>query len=461
MNDVVASIPSGDRDIRVRPQKQRGRTLTDWRFMTSGSGNFIFTSESVTPGHPDKLSDVIAEHIVAAILEQDPEARTAVEGLLGKGFFQVAGEVTTEAWVNVEKIVREVALKIGYNNSSIGLDGNAMAVLSSISEQSPEIAGGVFNSLESRLGVATDDFDKLGAGDQGLVFGTAVAHNKSYHPVSHKLAVMLSERLWELRNDDQDAVKLYPDAKTQVSIRFENNHPVEIETVLISTSHAPAHSLSEVQAYVIENVIKPVIQAYNENEAAEGFQLTDSGNYIVNPAGEWNVCGPASDVGLVGRKIVVDTTGGWGRHGGGNLNGKDRTKVDRIGVYAARHAAKNLVAAGLADNVEIQISYAIGQARPVSVYVNTFGTNHYPQEFIDAVVEMVFDFRPAAIIARLDPTPSALRETAMFGHLGRNPRGLFKWEALDKAEEIEKLAFEYNANRPAIVSLWEKLTRGK
>lgn len=402
--------------------------------MTSGSGNYIFTSESVTPGHPDKVSDILAERIVAAIVEQDPGARTAVEGLLAKGYFAVAGEVTTEAWVNIERLVRETVLEIGYDDARMGLDGHTMGVISSISEQSPEIAGGVFNSLEQRTHTDVDEFDRLGAGDQGLVFGAAVAHNKSFHPAPHKLAVMLSEKLWELRRSGKAPITLYPDAKTQVSIRFENNLPVEIDTVLISTSHAPENRLAEVQEFVREQVIKPVIAHYNEHEAST--PLKDSGHYIVNPAGEWNVCGPAADVGLVGRKIVVDTTGGWGRHGGGNLNGKDRTKVDRIGVYGARHAAKNLVAAGVADQVEIQISYAIGQARPVSVYVNTFGTAHYPQEQIDALVAEVFDFRPAALIARLDPSPEALRQTALFGHLGRNPDDLFKWERLDKLEEI-------------------------
>ncbi len=424
-------------------------------------GNFIFTSESVTPGHPDKLSDIIAEHIVAEILEQDPAARTAVEGLLGRGYFQVAGEVTTDAWVNVEKVVRGVALKVGYDDARMGLDGHTMAVLSSISEQSPEIASGVFNSLETRTGEAKDEFDKLGAGDQGLVFGAAVNHNKSFHPVAHKLAVMLSEKLWAIRNAGDAAITLYPDAKTQVSIRFEDNHPIEIETVLISTSHAPAHSLSDVQEFVAEHVIKPVIAEYNSNEASEGFTLVDAENYIINPAGEWNVCGPAADVGLVGRKIVVDTTGGWGRHGGGNLNGKDRTKVDRIGVYGARHAAKNIVAAGLADNVEIQISYAIGQAKPVSVYVNTFDTQHQPLELINAAVAEIFDFRPAAIIATLEPTPAALRETAMFGHLGRNPDGLFPWEALNKVDELKSYVELHKKNEPAIVSLWKHLKGSK
>lgn len=403
------------------------------------SGNYIFTSESVTPGHPDKVSDVLAERIVAEIIEQDPEARTAVEGLLAKGYFVIAGEVTTEAWVNLEKIVRDTVLEIGYDDARMGLDGHTMGVLTSLSEQSPEIAGGVFNSLESREGIAADDFDKLGAGDQGLVFGTAVNHNKSFHPAPHKLAVMLSKRLWDLRRSGDTAVKLYPDAKTQVSIAFENDRPLFIDTVLVSTSHAPEHNLQDVREFVIEQVIKPVIADYNENEAWSNFRLTDKGNYIVNPAGEWNVCGPAADVGLVGRKIVVDTTGGWGRHGGGNLNGKDRTKVDRIGVYGARHAAKNLVAAGVADRIEIQISYAIGQARPVSIYVNAFGTENYDMNLINEIVAEVFDFRPAALIANLNPTPDALRETALFGHLGRNPNDLFKWERLDKVEMIRAL----------------------
>lgn len=403
------------------------------------NGNYLFTSESVTPGHPDKVSDILAETIVAAILEQDPESRTAVEGLLAKGFFVVAGEVTTEAYVNIEKIVRDTVVEIGYTNAAIGLDGRTMGVLVSLSEQSPEIAGGVFNSLEERNSTVVDDFDKLGAGDQGLVFGSAVAHNSSFHPAPHKLATLLSERLWNVRRSGTAAVELYPDAKTQVTIRFENNKPVEIETVLISTSHAAVHTLETVQKFVVEEIIKPTIADYNANHALPGFELSDSGNYIVNPAGAWSLCGPAADVGLVGRKIVVDTTGGWGRHGGGNLNGKDRTKVDRIGVYAARHAAKNLVAAGLVDQVEIQISYAIGRAKPVSIYVNSFDTEKVPLEKINEIVEKLFDFRPAAIIANLNPTPDAYRETAKFGHLGRNPNDLFTWERLDKVDAIKEL----------------------
>ncbi len=402
------------------------------------NGNYLFTSESVTPGHPDKVSDILAETIVAAILEQDPEARTAVEGLLAKGFFTVAGEVTTEAYVNIEKLVRDAVVEIGYTDAAIGLDGRTMGVLVSLSEQSPEIAGGVFKSLEERSSTVEDDFDKLGAGDQGLVFGAAVAHNSSFHPAPHKLATLLSERLWNIRRSGNARVELYPDAKTQVTIRFEANKPVEIETVLISTSHAAKHSLEEVQEFIISEVIKPTIADYNANHALPGVELTDAGNYIVNPAGAWSLCGPAADVGLVGRKIVVDTTGGWGRHGGGNLNGKDRTKVDRIGVYAARHAAKNIVAAGLAEQVEIQISYAIGRARPVSIYVNTFGTEKVAIERINEVVSELFDFRPAAIIANLNPTPDAYRETAKFGHLGRNPNDLFTWERLDKVEAIKE-----------------------
>lgn len=405
---------------------------------TNDTEKWKFTSESVTPGHPDRLSDNIVENIQAEILEKDPESRVALEGLLGKGFFTLAGELTTEAYVNIDTIVRSTITRIGYDRAKLGLDGHTAAVLTSLNEQSKEIAGGVFKSLESRTEPSEDPYDLQGAGDQGIVFGTAVNHNSSFHPVTHKLSNMLAEKLYTVRQEEGKGL-LYPDGKTQVTVDFVDGKPVAIDTVLISTQHSPSNQLTTVKAFVEEFVIKPVITDYNNNHAGEGQQLLDNHNYIINPAGVWNIGASASDVGLVNRKIVADTTGGWGRHGGGGLNGKDFSKTDRSGVYAARWAAKNLVAAGLADQVEIQIGYAIGKAKPVSVYANTFGTEKVSKTLINEIVNDFFDFRPLAIINQLRPTPEAYRHTAMFGHLGHNPNGLFLWENLDKVEELKKL----------------------
>lgn len=404
--------------------------------------NWKFTSESVTPGHPDRLSDNIVENVLSEILTQDPNSRIALEGLLGKGFFTIAGELTTEAYVNIERIVRNTIQRIGYDKTKYGLDARSVAVLTSISEQSPEIAGGVFNSLEqrntkTRNKTTVDRLDSQGAGDQGIVFGSAVNHNIDYHPVTHKLSMMLAERLYDVRQNAGEGF-LYPDGKTQVTVDFVNGKPVNINTVLVSTQHADKYSLKEVQDFVTSFIIEPVIYEYNQSYAVDGYRLTDSKNYIINPAGKWSVGASAADVGLVNRKIVADTTGGWGRHGGGGLNGKDFSKTDRSGVYAARYAAKNLVAAGLADQVEIQIGYAIGQAKPVSVYVNTFGTGKLPEQELAEIVDQCFDFRPLAIREQLSPTPEAYQHTAMFGHLGRNPHGLFLWENLDQVENLKK-----------------------
>lgn len=400
--------------------------------------NFLFTSEQVSVGHPDKTCDLVVEHIAAAIIEKDPSARTAIEGLLAKGFMVIAGEVTTDAYVNIEEIARKVVTDvIGFDRAKYGLDGHNMGVLTSISEQSSEIAGGVFNSLEARQG-NKDRMLSLAAGDQGIVFAGAVNHNSSYHPVTHKLASLLAEKLLLVRENSDEHI-LYPDAKTQVTVEFVDGQPKYLDTVLVSTQHSPAYTLEQVQAFVIEQVILPTIKEYNEQHAAEGLELIDKGNYIVNPAGIWTIGSSSADVGLVNRKIVADTTGGWTRHGGGGLNGKDRTKQDRIGVYGARHAALNLVAAGVAERVELQLAYAIGQATPVSIFVDTFGTENISSEEIDKIIKEVFDFRPLALVENFAPSPDALRETAKFGHLGRNPQDLFTWERLDKVNEIKSL----------------------
>lgn len=390
-----------------------------------------FTSEQVAPGHPDKLSDLIVENLYAEILTQDPQARVALEGLLGKGFFMLAGELTTEAYVDFQANIRNTVLNTGYNNFQYGLDGNAFAVQVAINEQSPEIAGGVFNSLEKREQATTHPWDMVGSGDQGLVFGSASNHNKDLHSAPHKLASLLAEKLYNERLHGTGQGILRPDAKTQVTLDIVDGKPTNINTILISTQHEPTITPQALKAYITDHIIKPVIEDYNTNYANEGFKLTDSKNYIINPAGPWHLGGPAADVGLVNRKIVADTTGGWGRHGGGGLNGKDFSKVDRSGVYAARHAAKTLVANGVADEVEVQIGYAIGQAKPVSVYVNTFGTEHIPLNRIREIANDHFDFRPLAIKHHFEPNPEAYKHTALFGHLGRNPEGLFRWEQIE------------------------------
>lgn len=405
--------------------------------MTKYSRNsYYFTAEAVTPGHPDRLSDQIVENILSDLLSQDPHTRAGIEALFAKGVLVIGGEVTTEGYADIQTIARNTIKQTGYTRAKYGLDGDSVGILNALTTQSPEIAGGVFNSYETRNGIADSKYDKVGAGDQGIVFGYATRDNTSYHPAAHKIANLLVEKLYTERTLGTGKDILLPDGKSQVTLRYEDGKPIQVDTVLVSTQHNPHYTLKQVTEYVTENIIKPVLEDYNENHNL-GVELTDRGNYIVNPAGTWTLGGPNYDAGLVGRKVIADTYGSYARHGGGNINGKDMTKVDRSANYYARYVAKNLVASGVADQLEIQVAYAIGVARPLSVYVNTFGTAHVDLEQIYNVINEVFDFRPLAIIDQLNVQPEALKHTAQFGHYGRNPNGLFTWESLSKVEEIK------------------------
>ncbi|HET8879177.1 MAG TPA: methionine adenosyltransferase, partial [Arthrobacter sp.] len=370
----------------------------------------LFTSESVTEGHPDKICDQISDAILDALLAKDPESRVAVETLATTGLVHVAGEVTTDAYVEIPQIVRETILGIGYDSSANGFDGARCGVSVSIGQQSNDIAGGVFNSLEAREGRQEDDYDLQGAGDQGLMFGYASDETPSYMPVPIWLAHRLSERLTEVRKSGQ-LDYLRPDGKTQVTVGYDGDRPVSLETVVISSQHAEGASLDRLRADLAEQVVNPVMAMSNLD--------TSRSRNILNPAGAFVIGGPVGDAGLTGRKIIVDTYGGMARHGGGAFSGKDPSKVDRSAAYAMRWVAKNVVAAGLARRAEIQIAYAIGQARPVGTYVETFGTETVDPARISAAIAEIFDLRPRAIIDALDLKRPIYAKTAAHGHFGR------------------------------------------
>ena len=387
----------------------------------------LFTSESVTEGHPDKICDQISDAILDALLAADPESRVAVETMATTGLVHVAGEVTTDAYVEIPQIVRETILGIGYDSSANGFDGARCGVSVSIGQQSNDIAGGVFNSLEAREGRQEDDYDLQGAGDQGLMFGYASDETPSYMPTPIWLAHRLSERLTDVRKTGQLAY-LRPDGKTQVTVGYDKDVPVSIETVVISSQHAEGASLQQLRADLAAIVIEPVLAAAN-------LDISRAAN-ILNPAGEFVIGGPVGDAGLTGRKIIVDTYGGMARHGGGAFSGKDPSKVDRSAAYAMRWVAKNVVAAGLAKRAEIQIAYAIGQARPVGTYVETFGTETVdPARISDAIAE-IFDLRPRAIIDALDLKRPIYAKTAAHGHFGRDEPE-FTWERLDRVDDLK------------------------
>ena len=387
----------------------------------------LFTSESVTEGHPDKICDQISDAILDALLSADPESRVAVETMATTGLVHVAGEVTTDAYVEIPQIVRETILGIGYDSSANGFDGARCGVSVSIGQQSNDIAGGVFNSLEAREGRQEDDYDLQGAGDQGLMFGYASDETPSYMPTPIWLAHRLSERLTDVRKTGQLAY-LRPDGKTQVTVGYDKDVPVSIETVVISSQHAEGASLQQLRADLAAIVIEPVLAAAN-------LDISRAAN-ILNPAGEFVIGGPVGDAGLTGRKIIVDTYGGMARHGGGAFSGKDPSKVDRSAAYAMRWVAKNVVAAGLAKRAEIQIAYAIGQARPVGTYVETFGTETVdPARISDAIAE-IFDLRPRAIIDALDLKRPIYAKTAAHGHFGRDEPE-FTWERLDRVDDLK------------------------
>lgn len=381
----------------------------------------------MTEGHPDKICDQISDAILDALLAKDPESRVAVETLATTGLVHVAGEVTTDAYVEIPQIVRETILGIGYDSSANGFDGARCGVSVSIGQQSNDIAGGVFNSLEAREGRQEDDYDLQGAGDQGLMFGYASDETPSYMPVPIWIAHRLSERLTEVRKNGE-LPYLRPDGKTQATIGYDRDRPVSVETIVISSQHAEGASLEQLRADLATHVIDPVLAAAN-------LDISRTRN-ILNPAGAFVIGGPVGDAGLTGRKIIVDTYGGMARHGGGAFSGKDPSKVDRSAAYAMRWVAKNVVAAGLAKRAEIQIAYAIGQARPVGTYVETFGTETVDPERISQAIAEIFDLRPRAIIDALDLKRPIYAKTAAHGHFGRDDPD-FTWERLDRVDELK------------------------
>jgi S-adenosylmethionine synthetase len=388
----------------------------------------LFTSESVTEGHPDKICDQISDTLLDAILEQDPNARVAIETMVTTGLVHVAGELTTTAYVEMPKLIREKIVEIGYTSSEIGFDGLSCGVSMSIGQQSPDIAQGVDAGLEARQENSKDPLDGQGAGDQGLMFGYATDETSSFMPSAINLAHQLAERLATVRKAGLVDF-LRPDGKTQVTIGYEDNVPKTIETVVVSTQHNQHVSQSDVQAAVRELVIAPIL-------AASTLESSDA-RFLINPTGSFVVGGPMGDAGLTGRKIIVDTYGGWARHGGGAFSGKDPSKVDRSAAYAMRWVAKNIVAAGLAKRAEVQVAYAIGKAQPVAVYVETFGTSTVSEESITKAIREVFDLRPKAIIQALDLLRPIYSETAAYGHFGRNLAN-FTWERLDKVSDLQR-----------------------
>lgn len=379
--------------------------------------NFIFTSESVSEGHPDKIADQISDAVLDNLLIRDPEARVACETLVKTGMIIVAGEITTNTWVDVEHIAREVVKNIGYNNSELGFDASSCAVLSAIGKQSLDIA----------MGVNETDEKEQGAGDQGLMFGYATNETDVYMPAPITYAHRLVRQQAEVRKNGT-LPWLRPDAKSQITFSYKNGKPAAIEAIVLSTQHNPEINHSKLQEAVIETIIKPIIPKE---------WLTEKTKYFINPTGRFVLGGPYADCGLTGRKIIVDSYGGFARHGGGCFSGKDPSKVDRSAAYAARYVAKNLVAAGVADRIEIQISYAIGIAEPTSISIDTFGSNKFShQELID-VVQAIFDLRPKGIVSMLDLKRPIYLPTASYGHFGRNDVS-FSWEKLDKVDEIKK-----------------------
>ena len=416
--------------------------------MSDTHASYLFTSESVTEGHPDKVCDQISDAVLDAILAKETElaaqgyvapngcpadpaqVRCACETMATTGMVMVTGEIRTQAYVDVPGIVREVLSDIGYNRAKFGFDCDTCGVLNAIHEQSPDIAQGVVESWEAQHGLDEGDpYERVGAGDQGMMFGYACDETPTLMPMPVYLAHRLAERLTEVRKNGTMPL-LRPDGKTQVSVRYEGGRPVHVEKVVVSTQHAEEIAHDELRAQIVENVVKPVLER-------EGVALADDAEIHVNPTGRFVVGGPMGDAGLTGRKIIVDTYGGMGRHGGGAFSGKDCTKVDRSAAYAARWVAKNVVAAGLAARCEVQVAYAIGMAKPVSVMIDTFGTNAVPEADIMAAVDATFDLRPGAIIDALDLRRPIYRLTAAYGHFGRElPE--FTWERTDKADELRK-----------------------
>jgi S-adenosylmethionine synthetase len=386
----------------------------------------LFTSESVTEGHPDKICDQISDAVLDAILEQDPMARVACETAVTTGMVLVMGEITTNCYVDVPKIVRQTIEGIGYTRAKYGFDADTCAVITSIDEQSGDIAMGVNEALESKKG-EIDAVEAIGAGDQGMMFGFATNETEEYMPLPIAMAHKLSRKLTEVRKNGT-LEYLRPDGKTQVTVEYEDNKPVRIDAIVISTQHGPEVERDQIEKDLMEHVVRTTVPAE---------LLDDNTKYYINPTGRFVIGGPQGDSGLTGRKIIVDTYGGYGRHGGGAFSGKDPTKVDRSAAYAARWVAKNLVAAGVADKLEIELAYAIGVAKPVSIEVDTFGTGKIADDKIIELIQKVFDLRPAAIIRELDLRRPIYKQVAAYGHLGRIDLDL-PWEKLNRVEEIKK-----------------------
>jgi len=390
----------------------------------------LFTSESVTEGHPDKICDQISDAVLDEIMRMDPMGRVACECAVTTGMVMVMGEITTECYVDIPKLARDVVREIGYTRAKYGFDADTCSVLTSIDEQSPDIAMGVDKALEAKEGAQEDAFS-TGAGDQGMMFGFACDETEELMPITISLAHKLSRQLTAKRKDGTLSY-LRPDGKTQVTVAFEDDKPVRVDTVVVSSQHNPDVDMAQLREDIIREVVLPIVPAH---------LLDENTKYFINPTGRFVVGGPQGDTGLIGRKIIVDTYGGYGKHGGGAFSGKDPTKVDRSAAYAARWVAKNVVAAGLAKKCEVQLAYAIGVAHPVSVMVDTFGTGTVSEEVLAEAVKKVFDLRPAAIIKDLDLRRPIYRQLAAYGHMGREDLGV-NWEKTDRVEELKKAVNE-------------------
>jgi S-adenosylmethionine synthetase len=408
---------------------------------------FLFTSESVTEGHPDKMADQISDGVLDAVMREDPSGRVACETLVNTGLVVVSGEITTDSYVDIPRIARETIRRIGYHGGQYGFDCDSCAVLTAIDEQSPDIAQGVDAAYESRHDPADEDpLDKAGAGDQGMMFGFATRETKELMPLPISLAHKLAHRLAEVRRAELMPY-LGPDGKTQVTVRYENGRPIEIERILISTQHKDGVDTETlIKPDLWEHVVHPVLPA----ELYDEKKLNTKQNFLVNPTGKFEIGGPMGDCGLTGRKIIVDTYGGAARHGGGCFSGKDPSKVDRSAAYAARYVAKNVVAAGLADRCEVQVAYAIGVAHPVSVMAETFGTGKLDDSELTGIITEVFDLRPGAIRRDLDLHRPIYQKTAAYGHFGRDDHD-FTWERTDRVEALRRAA-KLDTEQPAEVS---------